>query len=98
VLVIEPDHTAGRAVRGIDPIAVIDIQRILQKLRERGIGVDNGPQRSRDSGDYRQSVYINDGQIFRAGTPNELTRDEEVRVYLGENSGCRATQRAVADD
>jgi lipopolysaccharide export system ATP-binding protein len=72
---------------GIDPIAVIDIQRILQKLRERGIGVLITDHNVRETLAITDRAYIiNDGQIFRAGTPYELTRDEEVkRVYLGEN-------------
>src|SRR5215216_1745685 len=72
---------------GIDPIAVIDIQKILQKLRERGIGVLITDHNVRETLAITDRAYIiNDGQIFRAGTPEELTRDEEVkRVYLGEN-------------
>ena len=72
---------------GIDPIAVIDIQRILQKLRERGIGVLITDHNVRETLAITDRAYIiNDGRIFRAGTPDELTRDEEVRrVYLGEN-------------
>ena len=72
---------------GIDPIAVIDIQEILQKLRERGIGVLITDHNVRETLAITDRAYIiNDGKIFRAGTPDELTRDEEVRrVYLGEN-------------
>ena len=72
---------------GIDPIAVIDIQRILQKLRERGIGVLITDHNVRETLAITDRAYIiNDGKIFRAGTPEELTGDEEVkRVYLGEN-------------
>ena len=72
---------------GIDPIAVIDIQRILQRLRERSIGVLITDHNVRETLAITDRAYIiNDGQIFRAGTPDELTRDEEVkRVYLGEN-------------
>jgi lipopolysaccharide export system ATP-binding protein len=72
---------------GIDPIAVIDIQRILQKLRERGIGVLITDHNVRETLAITDRAYIiNDGKIFRAGTPDDLTRDEAVRrVYLGEN-------------
>src|ERR1051325_5833813 len=72
---------------GIDPIAVIDIQKILQKLRARGIGVLITDHNVRETLAITDRAYIiNDGQIFRAGTPDELTSDEEVkRVYLGEN-------------
>jgi lipopolysaccharide export system ATP-binding protein len=72
---------------GIDPIAVIDIQQILQTLRDRGIGVLITDHNVRETLAITDRAYIiNDGKIFRAGTPDELTRDEEVRrVYLGEN-------------
>jgi lipopolysaccharide export system ATP-binding protein len=87
-LVIEPRFILlDEPFAGIDPIAVIDIQRILQKLRGRGIGVLITDHNVRETLAITDRAYIiNDGQIFRAGTPNELTRDEEVkRVYLGEN-------------
>jgi lipopolysaccharide export system ATP-binding protein len=87
-LVIEPRFILlDEPFAGIDPIAVIDIQRILQKLRERGIGVLITDHNVRETLAITDRAYIiNDGKIFRAGTPEELTRDEEVRrVYLGEN-------------
>jgi lipopolysaccharide export system ATP-binding protein len=87
-LVIEPRFILlDEPFAGIDPIAVIDIQRILQKLRARGIGVLITDHNVRETLAITDRAYIiNDGQIFRAGTPEELTRDEEVkRVYLGEN-------------
>jgi lipopolysaccharide export system ATP-binding protein len=72
---------------GIDPIAVIDIQGILQKLKDRGIGVLITDHNVRETLAITDRAYIiNDGRIFKAGTPNDLTNDEEVRrVYLGEN-------------
>jgi lipopolysaccharide export system ATP-binding protein len=87
-LVIEPRFILlDEPFAGIDPIAVIDIQRILQKLRERGIGVLITDHNVRETLAITDRAYIiNDGQIFRTGSPDELTRDEEVkRVYLGEN-------------
>jgi lipopolysaccharide export system ATP-binding protein len=87
-LVIEPRFILlDEPFAGIDPIAVIDIQRILQKLRSRGIGVLITDHNVRETLAITDRAYIiNEGQIFRAGTPEELTRDEEVkRVYLGEN-------------
>jgi lipopolysaccharide export system ATP-binding protein len=87
-LVIEPRFILlDEPFAGIDPIAVIDIQKILQKLREHGIGVLITDHNVRETLAITDRAYIiNDGQIFRAGTPEELTRDEEVkRVYLGEN-------------
>jgi len=87
-LVIEPRFILlDEPFAGIDPIAVMDIQKILQKLRTRGIGVLITDHNVRETLAITDRAYIiNDGQIFRAGTPEELTRDEEVkRVYLGEN-------------
>jgi lipopolysaccharide export system ATP-binding protein len=87
-LVIEPRFILlDEPFAGIDPIAVIDIQRILQKLRSRGIGVLITDHNVRETLAITDRAYIiNEGKIFRAGTPEELTRDEEVkRVYLGEN-------------
>jgi lipopolysaccharide export system ATP-binding protein len=72
---------------GIDPIAVIDIQDIVRKLSGRGIGVLITDHNVRETLAITDRAYIiNDGQIIRAGTPEELTNDVEVkRVYLGEN-------------
>jgi lipopolysaccharide export system ATP-binding protein len=87
-LVIEPRFILlDEPFAGIDPIAVLDIQRILQKLRSRSIGVLITDHNVRETLAITDRAYIiNDGQIFRAGTPDELTRDDEVkRVYLGEN-------------
>jgi lipopolysaccharide export system ATP-binding protein len=87
-LVIEPRFILlDEPFAGIDPIAVIDIQRILQKLRARGIGVLITDHNVRETLAITDRAYIiNEGKIFRSGTPEELTRDGEVkRVYLGEN-------------
>jgi lipopolysaccharide export system ATP-binding protein len=87
-LVIEPRFILlDEPFAGIDPIAVIDIQRILQKLCEKGIGVLITDHNVRETLAITDRAYIiNEGQIFRAGTPEALTQDEEVkRVYLGEN-------------
>jgi lipopolysaccharide export system ATP-binding protein len=87
-LVIEPRFMLlDEPFAGIDPIAVIDIQRILQKLRSKGIGVLITDHNVRETLAITDRAYIiNDGRIFRTGTPDQLTRDGEVRrVYLGEN-------------
>ena len=92
-LVIEPRFILlDEPFAGIDPIAVIDIQRILQKLRARGIGVLITDHNVRETLAITDRAYIiNDGRIFRAGTPEELTRDEEVkRVYLGRILECNS--------
>ncbi len=71
---------------GIDPIAVIDLQRIIAHLRQRGIGVLITDHNVRETLKITDRAYIlREGQVFRAGTPAQLASDEEVRrVYLGE--------------
>jgi len=72
---------------GIDPIAVLDIQKIVNRLKASGIGVLITDHNVRETLAITDRAYIiNNGSIFRAGTPEELTSDKEVRrVYLGEN-------------
>jgi lipopolysaccharide export system ATP-binding protein len=71
---------------GIDPIAVIDIQRIIGHLKARGIGVLITDHNVRETLKITDRAYIlRDGNVFRSGTPLELASDPEVRrVYLGE--------------
>lgn len=71
---------------GIDPKAIDDIQQIIAGLRARGIGVLITDHNVREALAITDRAYIiNEGQIFRTGTPHELTTDPEVRkVYLGE--------------
>ncbi len=72
---------------GIDPLAVLDIQRIIGRLRERGIGILVTDHNVRETLNITDRAYIiSEGKILREGTPEELTSDFEVRkVYLGEN-------------
>jgi lipopolysaccharide export system ATP-binding protein len=87
-LVIEPRFILlDEPFAGIDPIAVVDIQQIVHKLRSRGIGVLITDHNVRETLAITDRAYIiSEGQIIRAGTPEDLTRDEEVRrVYLGQN-------------
>ena len=71
---------------GIDPIAVIDLQRLIGLLRQRGIGVLITDHNVRETLKITDRAYIlRDGEVFRSGTPAELATDEDVRrVYLGE--------------
>jgi lipopolysaccharide export system ATP-binding protein len=71
---------------GIDPIAVIDIQKIIAHLRDRGIGILITDHNVRETLKITDRAYIlRDGNVFRSGTPQELASDTEVRrVYLGE--------------
>ncbi len=70
---------------GIDPIAVTDIQQIIFHLKARGIGVLITDHNVRETLRITDRAYIvNDGVIFKSGTPGELAADEEVRrIYLG---------------
>ena len=72
---------------GIDPIAVGDIQDIVSHLSERGIGVLITDHNVRETLRITDRAYIvNEGTIFRSGTPDSLAEDEEVRrVYLGSD-------------
>jgi lipopolysaccharide export system ATP-binding protein len=70
---------------GIDPIAIGDIQEIIARLRERGIGVLITDHNVRETLRITDRAYIvHGGVIFRSGTPDSLAADEEVkRIYLG---------------
>ena len=72
---------------GIDPIAVEDIQKIITKLKSKGIGVlitDHNVRETLSITDRSYLLY--NGKILKSGTTDELTKDEEVRkLYLGEN-------------
>jgi lipopolysaccharide export system ATP-binding protein len=72
---------------GIDPIAVLDLQKIIFALKEGGIGVLITDHNVRETLSVTDRAYIiNEGRIFRAGTPEQLGNDPEVkRVYLGES-------------
>jgi len=72
---------------GIDPIAVLDIQKIIQFLRERGIGVLITDHKVRETlGICDRAYIINEGTVLAFGTPEEIVYNESVRrVYLGEN-------------
>ena len=87
-LVISPSFMLlDEPFSGIDPLTVLDIQSIIVRLKESGIGVlvtDHNVQETLRVTD--RAYIINNGRIFRAGTPEELGNDLEVRrVYLGDN-------------
>ena len=71
---------------GIDPIAVFEIQRIVSQLRARGIGILITDHNVRETLKITDRAYIiKEGEIFRAGAPEMLSSDAEVRrIYLGE--------------
>src|ERR1700751_2576499 len=71
---------------GIDPIAVLDLQKIIFDLKASGIGILITDHNVRETLSMTDRAYIiTEGRIFRAGTPHELGNDVEVRrIYLGE--------------
>ena len=72
---------------GIDPIAVLDIQKIIGFLKERGIGVMITDHNVRETlGICDRAYIINEGRVLASGTPDEIVYNESVRkVYLGEH-------------
>ncbi|HET9085946.1 MAG TPA: LPS export ABC transporter ATP-binding protein [Acidobacteriaceae bacterium] len=86
-LCIEPNFILlDEPFSGIDPIAVHDLQDIIFDLKASGYGVLITDHNVRETLSVTDRAYIiNEGKIFRTGTPQELGQDVEVkRVYLGE--------------
>jgi len=76
---------------GIDPIAVIDIQKIIEQLKTRGIGVIITDHNVRETLRICDRAYIiKDGQIVKQGPPESIALDPQVRqIYLGEHFELR---------
>lgn len=72
---------------GVDPISVIDIQRIVGHLCERGIGVLITDHNVRETlGICNRAYILNEGQVIAEGSPGEILENQQVRqVYLGEH-------------
>ena len=72
---------------GVDPIAVLDIQRIIGYLKERGIGVLITDHNVRETlGICDRAYIINEGTVLANGRPEEIVGNDNVRrVYLGEH-------------
>ncbi|PSW18465.1 lipopolysaccharide ABC transporter ATP-binding protein [Photobacterium sanctipauli] len=71
---------------GVDPISVIDIKKIIEHLRDRGLGVLITDHNVRETLDVCEQAYIvSQGQLIAHGSPSEVLNDEHVkRVYLGD--------------
>ena len=71
---------------GIDPIAVSDIQSIVEQLKNKGIGVLITDHNVRETLNITDRAYIiSEGKIIASGLPNEVAQDEKVKkIYLGE--------------
>ena len=87
-LVTEPSFMLlDEPFAGIDPIAVDDLKRIVQKLKDRGLGILITDHNVRDTLSITDRSYVMyEGSIKRSGTADELAADPEVReIYLGES-------------
>ena len=71
---------------GVDPISVIDIKKIIQHLKDRGLGVLITDHNVRDTLDVCEKAYIvSHGKMIAEGAPADILADEQVkRVYLGD--------------
>ena len=87
-LVISPSFILlDEPFSGIDPLTVLDIQEIIIRLKDSGIGVLVTDHNVRETLRVTDRAYIiNNGRICRTGSPEELGNDAEVkRIYLGDN-------------
>lgn len=87
-LVLQPSFILlDEPFSGIDPLQVIELQRIISELKLKGIGVLITDHNVRETLAVTDRAYIiSSGRIFRSGSPQALGNDPEVRrVYLGEN-------------
>lgn len=86
-LAIEPNFLLlDEPFSGIDPIQVLELQKIISDLKQSGIGILVTDHNVRETLQVVDRAYIiNNGRIFRTGSPESLGNDPEVkRVYLGE--------------
>lgn len=87
-LVLQPSFILlDEPFSGIDPLQVIELQRIISELKLKGIGILITDHNVRETLAVTDRAYIiSSGRIFRSGSPQALGNDPEVRrVYLGEN-------------
>jgi lipopolysaccharide export system ATP-binding protein len=87
-LVISPSFILlDEPFSGIDPLTVIDIQNIILQLRNSSIGILLTDHNVRETLQVTDRAYIiSSGRLFRAGSPEALGNDAEVkRIYLGDN-------------
>lgn len=82
---------------GVDPIAVEDIQEIVSKLKDKNIGILITDHNVHETLTITDRAYLLiDGTIFKSGTAEELSEDEQVRrLYLGKNFELRKTPKVT---
>jgi lipopolysaccharide export system ATP-binding protein len=99
-LVIQPAFLLlDEPFSGIDPIQVLEIQRIIFELKRSGIGILVTDHNVRETLAVTDRAYIiHNGRVFRAGTPEALSSDPEVkRIYLGESFTLGLEARPVGE-
>jgi lipopolysaccharide export system ATP-binding protein len=101
-LVIEPSFLLlDEPFSGIDPIQVLELQKIIFDLKNSGIGILMTDHNVRETLAVTDRAYIiNNGRIFRSGSPESLGNDADVRrVYLGEHfsMGLESTRAPRVD-
>jgi lipopolysaccharide export system ATP-binding protein len=99
-LVIQPAFLLlDEPFSGIDPIQVLEIQRIIFELKRSGIGILVTDHNVRETLAVTDRAYIiHNGRVFRAGTPEALSSDPEVkRIYLGESFTLGLETRPVGE-
>ena len=99
-LVIEPSFLLlDEPFSGIDPIQVLELQRIIFDLKRSGIGILVTDHNVRETLAVTDRAYIiNNGRIFRSGSPDVLGRDPEVkRVYLCETFNLNSEPRPASE-
>ena len=101
-LVIDPSFLLlDEPFSGIDPIQVLELQKIIFDLKNSGIGILMTDHNVRETLAVTDRAYIiNNGRIFRSGSPESLGNDADVRrVYLGEHfsMGIESTRAPRAD-
>jgi len=99
-LVIQPAFLLlDEPFSGIDPIQVLEIQRIIFDLKRSGIGILVTDHNVRETLAVTDRAYIiHNGRVFRAGTPEALSSDPEVkRIYLGESFTLGLETRPVGE-
>jgi lipopolysaccharide export system ATP-binding protein len=87
-LVIEPKFLLlDEPFTGIDPLTIIELQKILLNLKNKGIGIILSDHNVRDTLKIANTAYIiDDGEILVKGSPKEIAADENARAkFLGEN-------------
>ena len=87
-LVIEPKFLLlDEPFTGIDPLTIIELQKILLKLRNKGIGIILSDHNVRDTLKITKTAYIiDDGEILVKGGPKEIAADETAKErFLGKN-------------